>query len=133
MRTAVAELHSSSERSFGQIAQIADSCGRLREDLSATRETFSVGPLFAEAISRARGMLQEIGETNQSAWPRDGTETLERGLADSAKHYTMHAERYVHEGVTKAMVGAVPVAAQTEQSEFPPKGAEELGDNVEFF
>jgi hypothetical protein len=132
MDTTVAELHSASERSFSQIAHIVAHCGRLREDLSATRETFSVGPLFAETISRARGMLQEIGQTNQSAWP-DGTETLEQGLADFAKHYTMHSERYVHEGLTKAFVGAAPVAAQNEQSQLPPTGAEELGENVEFF
>ena len=132
MRTAVAELHSSSERSFGQIAQIVDSCGRLREDLSATRETFSVGPLFAEAISRARGMLQEIGKDTQAGWLRDGAEAPERGLADFARHYTMQAERDVHEGITKAAAGPAHVAVLIEQPQLPPEEPE-LGDNVEFF
>src|ERR1039457_842856 len=72
LRLSVAEMHSSSERSFAQIAQIIACGARLREDLSATRESFSVGALFAEAVSRARGMLQEIGEQNASGLPGDG-------------------------------------------------------------
>src|ERR1039457_4186052 len=132
-RLSVAEMHSSSERSFAQIAQITACGARLREDLSATRQSFSVGALFAEAISRARGMLKEIAETNQSGLSHDGNEALERGLADFAKHYTMQAERDVHEGVTKAVVGAAHAAVRAEQSEFPPKKADELGENVEFF
>jgi methyl-accepting chemotaxis protein len=131
MRVAVAELHSN-ERSFAQIAQIV-ACGtRLREDICAARQSFSVGAVFAEGISRARTMLKEIGETNQSGLPRDATEASGR-LADFAAHYTMQAERDVHEGITKAAVGAAHVAARAEQSEFPPKKAEELGENVEFF
>src|SRR5208283_1894529 len=57
MRVAVAELHSN-ERSFAQIAQIV-ACGtRLREDICAARQSFSVGAVFAEGISRARTMLK---------------------------------------------------------------------------
>jgi hypothetical protein len=78
-------------------------------------------------------MLKEIGEKNQSGLSCDGTEALERGLADFARHYTMQAERDVHEGVTKAVVGTAPVAVRAEQSEFPPEEAAELGENVEFF
>jgi hypothetical protein len=133
MRIAVAELHSSSERSCAQISQIIACGARLSEDLSATRQSFSVGALFAEAVSRARRMLKEIGEKNQSGLSCDGTEALERGLADFARHYTMQAERDVHEGVTKAVVGTAPVAVRAEQSEFPPEEAAELGENVEFF
>ena len=133
MRIAVAELHSSSERGFAQIVHIIACGARLREDLSATRKSFSVDALFAEAVGRARGMLKEMGESDQSGLSGDGSETLERGLADFARHYTMQAERDVHEGVTKAVAGAAPVAVLAEQSGSPPKEADEFGENVELF
>jgi hypothetical protein len=47
MRLAVADLHSSSERSFAQISQIVVRSSRLGEDLSAARKSLSVGALFA--------------------------------------------------------------------------------------
>lgn len=131
MRVAVAEMRSSSDRGFAQISQIIAGGARLSEDVSATRKSFSVGALFADAVSRTRGMLQEIGE--ESGLSRGGAEALERGLGDFAKHYTMQAERDVHEGITRAPVGATPAAVPVEQLEFPPKEAGELGENVEFF
>jgi len=133
MRVAIAELHSSSERSFAQIGQITVRSTRLREDLSATRESFSVGSVFAEAVRRARGTLQEIVEQNQPTFSPPGAEAMGRDLDDFARHYTMQAERDVHEGVTKAVARPASVAVQAEQSEFPLKAAEELGENVEFF
>ena len=33
---------------------------RLSEDLSAARENFTAGAIFAEAVNRARGMLTKI-------------------------------------------------------------------------
>lgn len=132
MRTAVTELHSSSERSFAQIAQIIARGARLREDLSTTRQSFSVGALFAEAVSRARGMLEEIRVPNPTGASRDRSET-QRGLADFATHYTMQAELDVHEGVTKTAVVATHAVVPTEQPKSPAKQAEELGENVEFF
>jgi hypothetical protein len=132
MRMAVAELHSSAERSFAQTAQIFARGARLGEGLSATRKSFSVGALFAEAVSRARGMLKEAGGDNQPRLSRDDSEALDRGLADFAGHYTMQSERDVHEGATKAVVGAA-AAVLAEQPESPPKESEELGENVEFF
>ncbi|SPE36761.1 hypothetical protein SBA6_60068 [Candidatus Sulfopaludibacter sp. SbA6] len=131
MRTGVAELHSSSERSFAQIAQIIAFGARLRQDLSATRESFVVGALFAAAVSRARGMLLEIGEKNPSGLSRDGSLAAERGLGDFAGHYTMQAEQDVHEGATQAVAGAAAVLA--ERPESPCMEGPELGDNVEFF
>ncbi|MGA3024821.1 MAG: hypothetical protein ABSF98_08645 [Bryobacteraceae bacterium] len=131
MRTAVADLHSSSERSFVQIAQIVARGARLREDLCATRDGFSVGALFAEAIARARDMLRRIPEDRQCDF--GGAEALERGLAGFSRHYTMQAERDVHECVTSAAVGAAPVAVLAEQPESPLEGSGELGETVEFF
>jgi hypothetical protein len=131
MRVAVAELHSLSERSFAQIAQVIARGARLSEDVSATRRSFCVDALFAETISRSRRMLQKIEEENQAGLPHGRAEARERALADSARHYTMQAERDVHEGVANAVAGEAPVAVLAEQS--PPREAEEMGENVEFF
>ena len=128
MRAAVAELHSSSERSFARVAQLIARGTRLSEDLSATRKSFCVDVLFAETILRSRRVLKEIEEANQSGLPHDWAEARERGLAEFARHYTMQAERDVHEGVAKAVAGAAPAA----EKPLPQEG-EEMGENVEFF
>jgi hypothetical protein len=133
MRLAVAELHSSSERSFAQIAQIVARGTRLGEDLSATRERFSVGILFAKAVRNAQQRLQEIGEEILSSSSHDASEAPEPDLADFATHYTMQAERDVHEGITKAMVGVMPIDVLGAQSELLPLVPDDLGENVEFF
>ena len=128
MRSGVRELHSSSERSFAQIARIV-ACGeRLRGDLSSTRQGFAVGALFEAAVGRARGMLQEIGERNPSPLPPDGSPAPDLGLHDFATHYTMQSEHDVHDehqGLTTAAPAGQPDALSTE--------AGELGENVEFF
>jgi len=90
-----------------------------------------VDGLFAETISRSRRVLKEIEEANQCGLPHDRAEARERCLADFARHYTMQAERAVHEGVTETVVGAAPVAVLAEQS--PSREAEETGENVESF
>jgi hypothetical protein len=130
MRLAVENLRSSSERGFAQVAGITARGASLREDLSATRESFSVGPIFAEAVSRARGMLLEIVAMDRSDSSRRGE--WQRDLTDWARHYTMQAERDVHEGVAPAAADAAP-AAVPEQPAFPSAEAEGLGENVEFF
>lgn len=129
MRSGVAEMHSSSERSFAQIAQIIACGARLREDLSATRQGFAVGALFAAAVSRARGMLQEIGERNPSPLPPDGSPAPDLGLHDFATHYTMQSELDVHDVHQGLTLAAVPA----EQPDPPSAEAGELGENVEFF
>jgi hypothetical protein len=45
----------------------------------------------------------------------------------------MQAERDVHEGITKALAGAMPADLLIEQSVFLPAEPGELGENVEFF
>ena len=133
LRLAVKELHSATERSFALIFQIVAHGDHLAEDLVSTRKEFSVGTLFAEAVSRARGSIKEIGEKTQCSLPSDESEESESGLADFMSHYTMQAELDVHENVTRAAFGATPVAATIEWQNAPPGNADELGDNVEFF
>jgi methyl-accepting chemotaxis protein len=133
MRAAAADVHSASERSFAQLAQIAARSARLREDLCATRDSFCVGALFAECIGRARAMLQEMEEGIRSELPRDAAGQPNPGLADFSEHYTMQAERDVHRGVMAAVdVADHPAVAATAPG-LPAAEGEEMGENVEFF
>jgi hypothetical protein len=73
--------------------------------------------------------MNEIAETTRSGLQRDECDESEADLADFVSHYTMQAEREVHEGITRA--AHMPVLA--ERQNFPPGEGDELGDNVEFF
>jgi hypothetical protein len=75
---------------------------RLRENLSATCAGFSAGALFAEAVTRARTMIDEIA--GAVGLPSDGDQPA-RGLADFAAHYTMQSERDVHDNITREAEG----------------------------
>jgi methyl-accepting chemotaxis protein len=133
MRLAVAELHSSSERSFAQITQIVVRGARLGDDLSATRKSFTVGSLFADAVNSAQQRLQEIAEKIPSSLASNGRPASESGLTEFAAHYTMQAERDVHDSLTRDSIPVEPVTVFTEEPELAPVPANDLGDNVEFF
>ena len=133
MRLAVAELHSSSERSFAQITQIVVRGARLGDDLSATRTSFTVGSLFANAVSRAQQSLQQIAEKVPTDFAPNSRPTTASGLTEFAAHYTMQAERDVHDSLAQTSVAVEPVAVLTEVTPSPPAYSEELGENVEFF
>jgi hypothetical protein len=133
LQIAIAELHTASERSFAQIAQIRARGAQLREDLVATRASFSVGGRFAEAVGRARETLRELGGPDAARGPDGGTEAWESGLADCATQYTMQAERAVHDRVIKAESEGAPAAELGVPSASLPTESEGLGENVELF
>jgi methyl-accepting chemotaxis protein len=132
MRTAVAELHSSSECSAAQIALIAARCGTLRDDLTATRQSLSVGALFAAVVGRSRERLEEMAGDHPVGMPHDEARGADSGLADITRHYTMQAEHDVHASVIGAVAGAAPEPA-TDLVPPPSRDAGEFGDNVELF
>jgi methyl-accepting chemotaxis protein len=99
MLTAVAELHTSGERSIARIAEIVTGGGSLLREISSTRQAFLVGPLFARAISRSRQMLQDVAGTIQADLPQEG-EGLSDALGDFTTNYTMQSQRAVHEGAS---------------------------------
>jgi hypothetical protein len=133
LRLAVEELHSSAERSFAQIFQIVVRGDSFAEDLAATRMNFSVGTLFSEAVARARGTIKGIGERAPSSLQRGDGEDSDSGLADVVSHYTMQAERDVHESIIRAVTGTAHDTAPVDGQNSPTGEADELGDNVEFF
>jgi uncharacterized phage infection (PIP) family protein YhgE len=132
LRQAVADLHSSTESSFALISQIVARGDRLSADIAATRQNFSAGALFAEAVARAQESMKQIGDMIQLGAPLDDSEEPESGLADFMSHYTMQSEMDVHQGITGAANGAFPPAAQIGWQTCPSAAADEL-DNVEFF
>ncbi len=128
MRTAIAQMHSSSERSFAQISQVLACGGRLRDDLFSTRESFSVGALFANTASRSQAMLKEIA----GAKGNHDSAAFRLEMADYVRHYTMQSEHDVHLGLTKVVVGATR-SAHSKAEKLPPPKTKEVEDNVEFF
>jgi hypothetical protein len=132
MQTAVAELHSSSERSFALIAQVSARSVNLRAELAVTRHSFSVGADFAQAISRARASLEQVEEKHPSYSASERTEA-QRELADFATHYTMQAERDVHQDVTKTTLKVGHQIGPTRALTVSPDKTAEFGDNIELF
>lgn len=127
MRQAILELHTSSERSFSRLNQIATLSSRLSADIQSLRGSLSVGTLFHEVVARAQSELERMGaKTDPAASNLDPTEHMQR----FAKHYTMQSERDVHEAVSRGEASA-PVALGVELSAGTSGG--DLGDNVELF
>jgi methyl-accepting chemotaxis protein len=111
LRREISDLHVSSESSFKYVHQVAALGSELGAALRSARAELKVGPVFAETVARARGALDRIdGDT--ASGPAD--------LEEFARHYTMHAEREVHESVVRGETMAA----------VAPEG---LGDNVELF
>jgi hypothetical protein len=133
MRAAVAELHSSSESSRGRIAQVVLHGIRLGEDPSATRDGFSVGAMFADAMLSAQQKLKQIARKADSRLFCQGNEVSERALAKLALHYTMQTERDLHEGIVNALAGRTPVGPISTQPSLLSAEVDDLGGNVEFF
>jgi hypothetical protein len=130
MRHTVLDLHSSSERSFSRVNQIAALGAQLAEDIGAVRSGFSAGRLFAQVVGCARGELERIGAQSGQD-PLEGAGIApERQLESLAKRYTMQTERDVHQSAAGGLAeeGAAPTAAAS------AKLADGwLGDNVELF
>jgi methyl-accepting chemotaxis protein len=131
MGAAVQDLHVSTEQSFSRIAQVIARGAHLGENISQTRKGFSVGVVFSQSISRARKTLEEVEEGLQTGVSCDVEIAMESTLADFAKHYTMQAEREVHQGVTRVV--AVPTGMQAKTYDIAYQETEEIGENVEFF
>jgi hypothetical protein len=64
---------------------------------------------------------------------RGDGEDSDSGLADVVSHYTMQAERDVHESIIRAVTGTAHDTAPVDGQNSPTGEADELGDNVEFF
>jgi hypothetical protein len=128
-RSAILELHSSSDQSSRRLNQIAALGDRLAQDIGSLRSGFAAGRMFAEVAERTRGTLERIGaETGPVTVENAGSETTGQ-LEHYAKTYTMQRQRDVHQSV---LAGTALAAAPTEA---PRAGAgdTELGDNVDLF
>ena len=77
-------------------------------------------------------MLAEIGDSSSSDLIDDAG-GLKQDLGDFAQHYTMQAERDVHETVTRGVDAITHEAKQPKPSELAPEKATDLGGDVEFF
>jgi hypothetical protein len=130
MRHAVLELHSSSERSFSHVNQIAALGAHLAEDIGAVRGGFSAGRLFAEVVGRARGELERIGAQAGQEPLEGAADAPEVQLESLTRRYTMQTEREVHQSAAGGLASesAAPTAASS-----AALADGDLGDNVELF
>ena len=126
MRRTLLELHSSSERSFSRVNQIAALGAQLAADIGALRGGFSAGRLFAEVAGSARAELERIAEQAVPGLSEGGGVVPDRQMESLAKRYTMQAERDVHQSLAGGSEAATPAAA-------PGGDGEWLGENVELF
>jgi hypothetical protein len=129
MQRAVLGLHTSSECSFSRVNQITALGARLAGEISAVRNDFSAGLLFAQVADRARGELERLS-AQAGAECVEGVEGAPTEQLESlTKRYTMQMERDVHEALTG---GAAMAAAPSEMSGVALAEGD-LGDNVELF
>ena len=126
MRSAVLRLHSASEAAFSRLTLVTTRSAQFGDAIQSARAGFTVGTLFGEVINRARRALEQAGRQTGLARGRDAPGTAEQILEDWATHYTMQAERDVHQSV------AAGADNQAETQGAVPD-AEDLGQNVELF
>ncbi len=126
-RSAILELHSSSDESARRLNQIAALGARLAQDIGSLRSGFAAGRIFAEVAGSTRGTLERIGaQTGQVSVQDSGAETAQQ-LERFAQTYTMQRQRDVHESVLAGTAITPTEAPQVAASQT------ELGANVELF
>ncbi|HTW65963.1 MAG TPA: hypothetical protein VME17_15160 [Bryobacteraceae bacterium] len=132
MRTAIRELHASSESSGARGQEIAALGARLAEDVSAAGNNFAVGRVFEAAVGRARSALAGLGAQCMPSRLERDTEATARQLDQVAKTYTMQRQRDIHESV---ITGTALVAVRTGATGPSREGGQDgdLGGNVELF
>ena len=123
MKTAVLDLHSSSESSFSRVKRIVAVGARLATAVAEVRAGFSAGRMVAETVGRARRELDRLAA--QAGQPSLDAPVPAMQLASLAKRYTMRAERDVHQSVAGGPPAAEIVNAIPSEAD--------LGDNVELF
>jgi hypothetical protein len=130
LRTAVSELHTSSETSCHRVNQIAALGSDLGREIQAVRAGLSAGRLFAQTVQSARDQLQRIASETEPV-PQDAPDlAASLDLERLSGRYTMQAEREVHENLIRG--SSVPAPDSAGQVASAPDGGD-LGDNVELF
>lgn len=126
LKTSIAELSASSERSLTCSKQISAIAAALCADVLSASDSFTVGKLVEETLDRSCGTLQRISAESDV----DPARTTS-GLEYLAAQYTMLAEREVHDRVTAKAVSSL----SNEEPACPAALAlpEDLGDGVELF
>jgi hypothetical protein len=133
LRLAIEDMHSSSQRGFGLIQQIVARGESLAAELVAAHDGFSAGRLFAKAIQGVQGAMADIEENAKSGISQAGTNEPKTVYAELANHYTMKAERDVHDALTRENAASVQEVTLGKESAASVEEVDELGGSVEFF
>jgi hypothetical protein len=132
MRRMVLDMHSSSERSYSRVDEIAVLGARLAEGIEELLQGFSAASLFARVVEHACGELDRIKGQSQGESEGVGEVATTLQLETLARRYTMQTERDVHESLVRGLEVALPEVTPAE-SPAESVGGEDLGDNVELF
>jgi hypothetical protein len=115
LRDGLRELAAARESTFGHADEIGSLAARLASDLEDARRRFGAQDDFPALLEDCVGRLAGLASNSGAA---EG----EAALENLRSHYTMEAERAVHDAV----------AGGTEELACTAAGSE-LGDNVELF
>jgi hypothetical protein len=126
LRTSLAELGASSERSLACSRQISGVTANLCADVRTASDSFTAGKLVEETMRRSCDILESI-----AALCQPGPDRATGGLDHLAARYTMQAERDVH---ARTADPDLPAGSDEELScGTVPAGTEDLGDGTELF
>jgi len=128
--TSIAQLRSSQESSFDQIADFAARADLLCRELGEARNGLSIGAEFTESVGRTHLKLKAAIDEMQGGLSGESEEEMLAGLEEFAACYTMQEQHDIHARVLGIAGTAEPVPAGRPLS--PGEGAE-FGDNVELF
>jgi hypothetical protein len=122
MRAAVADLQLSQEASAKQIKPILDRADSLHKDIGTTRAGFMVTDRFNGAVNLTQEKIKTILTELQLLAGESNYQGAMLSLAEFAGHYTMNAERDVHDSTGQKLNNGCSTSE-----------AAEVDDSVEFF
>ena len=127
IRSAGAELTADGAGRRRLLESAGESGGTLAGEMASLRDGIAAGAVMSAAVSACLKVLDETcaalraGSRRPAAGERPGL----AGLKDDRDHYTMRAERELHDAFTRA--------APVEEIQAPPPDAGDFGNNVELF
>lgn len=125
LRRRIDDLHVSSGSSVTCRERISEAAGQLSRDVQAAADSFHIGALVEQTLSRCCGALQNI-----RARSRSGSGGANFRLEHLAAQYTMSVEREVHEQATAT---TMPRPSPEEPATSAASAGGGLGENVELF
>jgi hypothetical protein len=122
-------LHDFRDATLRAFQKVGDFVDNARQT-AARMQTVDFHRMCDEILPEIETAAGQVAALAQELCATLGADELHsEELSALKRHYTMHAERMVHEG----FLGDSGNANHSETAELVPAGASDLGDNVELF